>query len=97
MHRPQWLTYILLVASEWDIALTIGLFVLGGSMSLTAWFFKKRMEAYDRHLEECKERVVIVGRMDERLRVVERETKWVGNCIIAIGTKLGAKLPVRTE
>ena len=91
------LAFILLPASEWDIALTVGLFLLGSTMSVIGWFFKKRMEAYDKHLDECRERAVTVGRMDERLATVDAETKWVGNCIIAIGIKLGADLPLRSQ
>lgn len=90
------------LASEWDIALTIGLFVLGGIMSITAWLFKGRMVAYDKHLDECRERAVTQGRMDERLISVEAQVKgiratvhWVGDCMMTVGTKLDVKLPDR--
>ena len=93
---------LMLTASEWDIALAIGLFVLGGLMSIIGWLFKKRMEAYDRHLEECRERAVVQGRMDERLINVEGQVKgirssvhWVGDCMIQVGAKLDLDLPSR--
>ena len=89
-------------AEHWDIALAIGLAVLGGSMSLVSWFFKKRMEAYDKHLEECRHRAVVQGRMDERLIGMEVQAKgiqtnvqWVGDCMVTVGAKLAVKLPDR--
>ena len=93
------------LASEWDIALTIGLFVLGCVMSITAWLFKGRMNAYDKHLDECRERAVTQGRMDERLINVEAQLKgiratvhWVGDCMMKVGAKLDiSNLPDRPQ
>lgn len=95
---------IMWIASEWDIALTVGLFVLGGTMSITAWLFKKRMEAYDKHLEECNLRAVATGRMDERLIGVEHQingidikVNWVGDCMLTMGAKFDFQLPDRPQ
>ena len=95
---------LLWLASEWDIALAIGMAVLGGIMSITAWLFKGRMAAYDKHLEECRDRMVTQGRMDERLISVEAQVKgirtnlhWVGDCMLTVGSKLDVKLPDRPQ
>jgi len=84
-------------AHGWDYALTAAVSAMGVLMGLIGYLLKKRMEAYDKHLEECTRRAVLAGRSEERLRKVEKETTWVGNCIIAIGTKLGADLPPRSS
>lgn len=97
--------FILLGQTEWNIMLSIGLFVLGGVMSITAWLFKGRMQAYDKHLDECRSRAVVMGRMDERLIAVENQVKgirstvqWVGDCMISIGAKLDIpNLPDRPQ
>ena len=94
---PEYTLAILQAAAEhWDRALTVAFAIFGTLMSVIAYLFKRRMEAYDRHLEECRERAVTTGRMDERLKVVEtelgtvrRSVHWMGNCIMVIGVKLG--------
>ena len=102
MVYSHMLLFAMWMASEWDIALTVGLFVIGVFISLISWLSRKRMEAYDKHLEECRERAVVVGRMDERLHSVEYNVTglrtsmhWVGNCIVIVGAKLDVKLPDR--
>ena len=80
-----------------DHVLTAAFAAFGTLMSLIAWLFKKRMEAYDKHLEECSKRAIATGRMDERLINVEKNTAWVGNCVMAIGNKIGAELPMKPE
>lgn len=71
-------------------------------MSLAAWFFKGRLEAYDRHIEEDQARATTAARMDERTNVVEghvtairRDVSWLGNCMLIMATKLDVKLPDR--
>lgn len=71
-------------------------------MSIAMWFFKKRMEAYDEHLRECRERAVVTAHMDERLATVEGQISgihstvhWVGDCIVTVGARLDVKLPDR--
>ena len=92
------------IMHEWDVALTVGLFVVGGFMAIVGWLFKKRMEAYDKHLDECSKRAVVIGRMDERLCTVESQTKginttvhWVGDCMVTLGVKLDVDLPNRPQ
>ena len=80
-----------------DYILTAALTAFGTVMSIIVWFIKRRMEAYDKHLEECSKRAITTGRMDERLKNVEKNTSWVGNCVMAIGTKVGADLPSKPE
>lgn len=87
---------------EWDVVLTIGLFIVGGFMAIAGWLFKKRLETYDEHLKECQDRAVTMARMDERLSGVECQVKgihstvqWFGDCITTVGAKLGVDLPAR--
>jgi hypothetical protein len=91
----SWALSIITDAHGWDYLLTAVFAAFGTVMSIVAWFAKRRMEAYDKHLEECAKRAVSTARAEERLCNVEKETTWVGNCVIAIGTKLGADLPHR--
>jgi len=88
---------ILSDAHGWDYILTAAFAAFCSLMSLIAWFFKRRMEAYDKHLEECAKDAITTGRMDERLKNVEKSTSWVGNCVMAIGIKIGAELPPKPE
>lgn len=89
--------FAILAASEWDVALTIAISVVGGLMTIIAWLFSRKLEAYDKHLDECRERAVTMGRMEEKLKAVENEVRWVGNCMLSIGTKINAELPIRPE
>lgn len=82
---------------DWDFIVKVIFTTFGVLMSIIAYLFKRRIEAYDKHLEECRERAVAQGRMDERIKNVEKNTNWVGNCIVSIGTKIGAELPIRPE
>lgn len=97
MEIPPYMYTLILIQltnnKSWDFIITIVFSVFGGVMSIVAWLFKRRMEAYDKHLEECTKRAIATGRMDERLESVEKKVNWVGNCIISIGTKVGAHLP----
>lgn len=81
------------------------MFAVGGTLvTIISYLVKKRLELYDQHLEECRERAVTTGRMDERLKSVEADVTqtrsavhWLGSCIITIGSKVGADLPDRPD
>ena len=85
-----------------DYILTAAFTALGTLVTIVGHLIKKRMEVYDKHLDECRERAVTIGRMEQRLIAVESEiagirkySHWVGNCIVTIGAKLGVELPDR--
>ncbi len=89
---------------SWDAILTAVFAILGVVMSVIAWLIKHRLEVYDKHLEECREQEIIMGRMDQRLIAVENEvcglrksSHWIGDCVTIIGAKLGVSLPSRPE
>lgn len=95
---PEYMLAILQAAAEhWDRALTVAFAIFGTLMSVIAYLFRRRMEAYDKHLDECRERAVVQGRVDERLKSVETGVNWLGNCVMSIGIKLGAELPARPD
>ena|SRR3990167_4657178 len=89
-------------AHGWDYAITAAVSAMGLLVTIVGYLLKKRLETYDKHLEECNKRAVITGRTDERLKVVEAEVmkthtaaQWLGSCILIIGTKMGVDLPDR--
>lgn len=73
-------------------------------MALAGWFIKGKISAYDKHLEECRERAIVTARTEEKVRTIETKvdrtsetTIWLGDCMVTIGTKMGAELPDRPK
>ena len=91
------LTFLQVAVDNWDRILAIAFTIFGTLMTVIAYLFKRRMEAYDKHLEECAKRAIATGRIDERMRNVETGVNWLCNCVISIGVKLGADLPNRPD
>jgi hypothetical protein len=88
----------------WDQFRTVIVTVFGTLMSIVAYLFKRRIEAYDKHLEECQERAVVIANIESRLTAAAKEVSylrssmhWVGDCMVTLGAKLDVKLPPRPE
>ena len=90
---PTILLILLSDAPDWDFVFKTTIGAFGLLMSIIAYLFKRKIEAYDKHLDECRAHAIASGRMEERMERVEKNTNWVGNCVVAIGTKLGVQLP----
>ena len=82
---------------ETDSILAAAIGGIGVLISIIGFFIKKRMDLYDRHLEECNRRAIVTGQMNTRVERVERDVRWVGNSIVSIGTKLGVELPEKSD
>lgn len=79
-------------------------FLIGGVFTVLWYFIKQRMTKFDKHIEECHERRIETGKMEEKLVKLEAESShsrstlhWVGDCLMIIGTKMNAELPPRPE
>lgn len=89
-------------AHNWDVALTIGMFVIGGLVSIIGIFFKKKMDAYDKHLDECHVKDIAhgitaerVSALDKQMGSVRSDLHWLGDCMVTMGAKLEVNLPDR--
>ena len=95
--RQYFAAALLLEDHNWDYALTVAFSTFGALVSIIAWLFKKKIDAYDKHLDECNRRAVSAGRTEERIENMECTVNWLGNCIVRIGTKMGVELPDKQD
>jgi len=81
------------VESTTHYVLVAAFAALGTLVTIIGYLIKKRMEVYDKHLEECRERAVSTGRMEERLIHMNDRIDWMGEFVSKIGDKLGVTSP----
>jgi hypothetical protein len=66
------------------------------------YFFKKKMDVYDKHLESCGLKNQEMAKDQNRLDTVEKQVDrfdctltWLGDGLVAIASKLNVKLTDR--
>lgn len=71
-------------------------------VGLLAWLGRTYVKRLDKHLEECRDRAVSVGRSEEKLQQLEakmdasrQQIHWMGDCMMVMSTKLDIHLPDR--
>lgn len=89
---------------HWDRILAIAFFTLTGMFAVIGWLFKGKLKAFDKHIEECNQKAVETGKMQEKLSSLEVQADrsritldWIGDCLITIGAKQELKLPERPK
>lgn len=78
--------------------------LLGVLIAMLGYFIKKKAEAWDAHIEECRLKATNTGKLEQTVEglkkdaeAVHRGLTWVGDCIITIGAKMDVKLPERPQ
>lgn len=80
--------------------------ILGIAMAAVLWFARGRVKVWDDHVASCVSRnendaakdahtASEVEHLKERVNEVRRDQVWIGDCIVAIGSHVGADVPKR--